>query len=48
MGIDAEGWKYRKMSIGDSKLEMGAGPKNETNAGLKSNDDNDKQAALMT
>ncbi len=48
VGADAEGWKYRKMSIGDSELDMGAGPKSEAGAGLKSSDGNVKQAASVT
>ncbi|KAH8939348.1 hypothetical protein BDL97_15G033100 [Sphagnum fallax] len=48
VGADAEGWKYRKMSIGDSELDMGAGPKSEAVAGLKSSDANVKQAPSVT
>ncbi|CAK9205930.1 unnamed protein product [Sphagnum troendelagicum] len=48
VGADAEGWKYRKMSIGDSELDMDAGPKSEAVAGLKSSDANVKQAASVT
>jgi phosphoinositide-3-kinase regulatory subunit 4 len=48
VGADAEGWKYRKMSIGDSELDMGAGLKSEAGAGLKSSDGNVKQAASVT
>jgi hypothetical protein len=48
VGADAECWKYRKMSIGDSKLDMGVGPKSEVGAGLKSSDGNVKQVASVT
>jgi hypothetical protein len=47
VGADEDGWKYRKMSVGDSELDVTAGSKTEGGAGLKSNEGNLKCAASL-